>query len=154
MIYFLSGGEVCENNLFRILECNTPCKVVGKTAILCMEPLDICNELSSSLPVDFAPYFKFDKELSRMKYIKANTIFPQNLLDEIQKYVQGELVYIPKSPANHDKWGANTETKKVIEIRNQNIMQAFTVGTSITELAELYYLSEGTIKKIVYSRKN
>lgn len=88
-----------------------------------------------------------------MKYIKANTVFPKHLLDEIQKYVQGELVYIPKSPANYEKWGDNTETKKTIERRNKDIVQAFKVGTSITELAESYYLSEDTIKKIVYSQK-
>lgn len=89
-----------------------------------------------------------------MKYIKANTIFPEYLLEEIQKYVQGELVYIPKSPSNYDKWGANTNTKKMIETRNKEIVQAFKLGISISELAESYYLSEDTLKKIVYSTKN
>lgn len=30
-----------------------------------------------------------------MKYFKANTVFPSDLLEEIQKYVQGEYIYIP-----------------------------------------------------------
>jgi hypothetical protein len=36
-----------------------------------------------------------------MKYVKANTILPKKLIVEIQKYVQGETIYIflnQKSP--------------------------------------------------------
>ncbi|MCL2564180.1 MAG: hypothetical protein FWE24_00005 [Defluviitaleaceae bacterium] len=43
-----------------------------------------------------------------MKYIKAQQVFPKHLLDEIQKYVQGELIYIPKPPVNYKKWGEST----------------------------------------------
>jgi len=88
-----------------------------------------------------------------MKYVKAQTVFPKSLLDEIQKYVQGELVYIPKSPVNYIKWGASTNTKKVIASRNENILQAFKAGTSIPALADIYNLTEDTIKKIVYGKK-
>ena len=35
-----------------------------------------------------------------MKHVRAQEVFPESLLKEMQKYVQGELVYIPKSPAN------------------------------------------------------
>ena len=87
-----------------------------------------------------------------MKYVKAQTVFPKHLLDEMQKYVQGELVYIPKSPANYKKWGTNTSTKSIIALRNENIVQAFKVGASISRLAESYCLSEDTIKKIVYGK--
>lgn len=88
-----------------------------------------------------------------MKYVKAQTVFPKSLLDEIQKYVQGELVYIPKSSANYKKWGANTSTKNIIALRNKDIIQSFKTGSSIPRLAELYSLSEDTIKKIVYGKK-
>ena len=87
-----------------------------------------------------------------MKYVKAQAVFPKSLLDEIQKYVQGELVYIPKTPACYNKWGANTDTKNVITKRNKNIAQAFKTGTSIQKLAEQFNLSEDTIKKIVYGK--
>ncbi len=87
-----------------------------------------------------------------MKYVKAQTVFPKSLLDEIQKYVQGELVYIPKSPDNYIEWGSNTSTKNMIALRNKNIVQAFKTGTSIPSLAECYSLSEDTIKKIVYGK--
>jgi len=88
-----------------------------------------------------------------MKYVKAQTVFPKFLLDEIQKYVQGELVYIPKSPDSYKKWGDNTGTKNMIAQRNENMVHAFKAGFSIPQLAELYYLSEETVKKIVYGKQ-
>ncbi len=85
-----------------------------------------------------------------MKYVKAYEVFPKHLLDEIQKYVQGDLVYIPKIPSNHEKWGTNTDTKKIVSKRNKEIIDAHKSGISVAQLAELYFLSEETIKKIVY----
>jgi len=86
-----------------------------------------------------------------MKYIKA-TVFPESLLAEIQKYVQGELVYIPKPPANHKKWGADTGAKSAVAQRNESLVQTFKTGASVAQLAEAYCLSEDTIKKIVYGK--
>lgn len=31
-----------------------------------------------------------------MKYINANMILPEKLIEEIQKYIQGKYIYIPK----------------------------------------------------------
>ena len=87
-----------------------------------------------------------------MKYVKAQAVFPKSLLDEMQKYVQGELVYIPKSPDRYKEWGANTGSKSVILQRNEYIVQAFKAGTSIQQLAKSYSLAEDTIKKIVYRK--
>ncbi len=39
-----------------------------------------------------------------MTYIKANNVFPEELLKQIQKYIQGELVYIPKPKGVRKKW--------------------------------------------------
>ena len=89
-----------------------------------------------------------------MKYVKAQNVFLKSLLDEIQGYVQGELVYIPKSSVNYKKWGASTNTKTLITQRNDRIRQDFKEGTTIVRLAELYNLSEDTIKKIVYCRNS
>lgn len=87
-----------------------------------------------------------------MKYTSAKSVFPDALLKEIQKYVQGELVYIPKSPANHKKWGANTETRDLVARRNRDMIDAFQNGTTIKELARRHFLSEDTIRKIVYRK--
>ena len=88
-----------------------------------------------------------------MHYIKAKEVFPQSLLDEIQKYVQGGLVYIPKLPANRNKWGVGTDTKNTLSQRNEEIYQGFRAGISIPLLAESYHLTEETIKKIVYVKR-
>ena len=89
------------------------------------------------------------KGLSRVKYVRAQTVFPQSLLDEIQKYVQGEMVYIPKSPLNYMEWRARTGGKSLVARRNENIVQEFKTGASIPFLADSYGLSDETIKKIV-----
>jgi len=87
-----------------------------------------------------------------MKYVKAQDLFPASLLVEMQKYIQGELVYIPKSPASYIKWGTNTGARNTIAHRNETMVRAFKAGTTITQLAELYNLAEDTIKKIVYGK--
>ena len=87
-----------------------------------------------------------------MKYVKARDVFPVPLLAEMQKYIQGELVYIPKSPTSYKKWGANTGTKNATAQRNETMVRAFKAGTTIPQLADLYNLAEDTIKKIVYGK--
>ncbi|AJW69194.1 hypothetical protein GMA19_01617 [Paenibacillus polymyxa E681] len=32
-----------------------------------------------------------------MNYLKATDLLPDDLLKEVQRYIQGELIYIPKS---------------------------------------------------------
>jgi len=88
-----------------------------------------------------------------MKYVKAQYLFPEPLLEEIQKYVQGEMVYIPKTADNYKKWGAITGAKMITNQRNESIIQGYKGGLSISELSEQYYLSEETIKKIIYRQK-
>ena len=85
-----------------------------------------------------------------MKYQNADTIFPASLLSEIQKYVQDGMIYIPKPKEEHKKWGENTQSKKMIFTRNNEIKSAFQRGSSIEELSGDYFLSLESIKKIVY----
>ncbi|MUK88941.1 hypothetical protein GMD78_11100 [Ornithinibacillus sp. L9] len=87
-----------------------------------------------------------------MSNVKAKTVLPQELLEEIQNYVQGETIYIPKPKARYQKWGACSGAKKSIAKRNALIKQSFRNGVPIEQLAEEYYLSVETIKKIVYSK--
>ncbi|XRG77676.1 CD3324 family protein [Rossellomorea sp. GAMAL-10_SWC] len=87
-----------------------------------------------------------------MAYIKATAILPEKLLLEIQKYVQGETLYIPKSEKVHKKWGSRSGTRKLIDNRNKAIKDAFKNGQSIEQLAKEYFLSIETIKKIVYTK--
>jgi Mor family transcriptional regulator len=88
-----------------------------------------------------------------MSYVKANTILPQELLKELQKYVQGKTIYIPKEKSNHQEWGSGSGERKRIDQRNLLIKEKFHSGSTIAELAAGYFLSPETIKSIVYSRK-
>lgn len=88
-----------------------------------------------------------------MKYKKAESIFPKHLLDEIQKYVQGEYVYIPSSNGSRRRWGEKSGAREELVKRNNRIRQEFREGKNVEELAEKYYLSINSIKKIVYSKK-
>lgn len=87
-----------------------------------------------------------------MKYVKAENVLPENLIAEIQKYVQGETIYIPKSKASRRKWGSCSGARKEMDERNASIKYAFQNGSSIQRLAEEYFLSCETIKKIVYTK--
>jgi Mor family transcriptional regulator len=85
-----------------------------------------------------------------MKYVKADAVLPEELIIEIQKYVQGETIYIPKPEKVRQKWGAKSGSRRFFETRNSSIRLAFQQGITIQELAEQYFLSVETIKKIVY----
>jgi Mor family transcriptional regulator len=87
-----------------------------------------------------------------MTYIKATAILPEKLISEIQKYVQGETIYIPKPETSHKKWGSRSGTRKFIDERNIKIKKAYQAGISIDQLADEYFLSIETIKKIIYTK--
>jgi len=40
-----------------------------------------------------------------MSYIKAEEILPPELINEIQKYIQGTQIYIPKKQGRRLGWG-------------------------------------------------
>ena len=86
------------------------------------------------------------------KYLKAESLFPKELLAEIQKYAQGELIYIPKPKNAREKWGFYTGSRNVINQRNVEICNHFQNGMTIGNLAAKYYLSVESIKRIVYKR--
>ncbi|MED3562474.1 CD3324 family protein [Bacillus xiapuensis] len=88
-----------------------------------------------------------------MKYINASKVLPEKLIVEIQKYVQGETLYIPKPETEYKKWGTLSGGRQLLDYRNSAIKNSFSNGSSIHQLAEEHYLSTDTIKKIVYSKK-
>jgi Mor family transcriptional regulator len=85
-----------------------------------------------------------------LKYKNATQILPKELMDEVQNYIQGEYLYIPKAEGTKKKWGDNSGYRRNLSIRNDSIRKEHKDGSTISELAEKYYLSENTIKKIVY----
>jgi len=85
-----------------------------------------------------------------LKYKNAIEILPKGLMDEVQKYIQGEYLYIPKAEGTRKKWGDNSGYRRNLSIRNDSIRKEYKDGATISDLAQTYYLSENTIKKIVY----
>lgn len=88
-----------------------------------------------------------------MKYVNADLILPQQLLQEVQKYMQGGMLYIPKPEGQRKKWGENSGGRNYLSERNQSIRDHYARGLSVTELAEQFCLSGDSIKKIVYGSK-
>lgn len=84
-----------------------------------------------------------------MKYKNAAEVLPERLLLEIQNYIDGEILYIPKKNAKK-QWGTLNGTKHFYIKRNQEIVDLFNEGTTISDLAQQYHLAENTIKKIIY----
>lgn len=87
-----------------------------------------------------------------MKYKNANDILPEELINELQKYICGEIIYVPKPRSSHKKWGEVSGSKKYVQERNNNIRNLFKEHRNINELADEFSLSTDSIKKIVYSK--
>lgn len=84
-----------------------------------------------------------------MKYRKANEVLPDELLREVQKYVSGETLYIPKCQSRQ-KWGENSGAREYYRQRNREIRIKFHSGTQPEKLAEEYGLSVESVRKILY----
>ncbi|UOQ49072.1 CD3324 family protein [Gracilibacillus caseinilyticus] len=82
---------------------------------------------------------------------KAQELLPDELLQAIQVYIQGETLYIPMKDQRH-KWGSRSGNRAYYEQRNKQIRMDFTRGKSLMHLSECYCLSVETIKKIVYKK--
>lgn len=84
-----------------------------------------------------------------MKYINAAEILPERLLKELQTYIDGSVLYIPKASAKKE-WGATSGARAFYQERNKEIQELFKEGYSIDVLTEQYGLAYSTIKKIIY----
>ena len=87
-----------------------------------------------------------------MKYINANTILPDILVEELQKYIQAGYIYIPARKEQHKSWGELSGCRKKLKQRNDAIIDKHRHGVSIEELADEYYLSVYAIRKIIYQK--
>ena len=87
-----------------------------------------------------------------MKYENAKDIFPASLLEEVQKYAEGKVIYIPKCTKTRG-WGEASGYREKLNKRNSLICNRYSVGRSILEIAEEFYLSPETVKKFVYGNK-
>ena len=88
-----------------------------------------------------------------MGYRQAEEILPQELIGLIQKYVDGENIYISKKKGKREKWGKRTKIREELKERNTLIFMDYQDGCNIEELSSKYFLSEKSIQRIVYEMK-
>jgi len=87
-----------------------------------------------------------------VSYVKAVDVLPDEILELIQNYVDGEYIYIPRKEDNKKSWGENTDYRKEIEKRNSMIYEEYKTGVKIKILSEKYFLSEKSIQRIVLQK--
>ncbi len=85
-----------------------------------------------------------------MQYLNGKDVLPDHLLEALQQYVNGCIIYIP-SAIERIGWGEKSGTKDKLAERNRQIMTDYNAGHSIKELSRMHYLSESSIRKIVKS---
>ena len=88
-----------------------------------------------------------------MPYTNAEEVLPPDLLNEVQKYVQGEQIYVPRSGDTRLGWGVKNGTRHMLEKRNSRIKELKHSGWSILNLADEFNLSPDSIRKILYSKR-
>lgn len=86
-----------------------------------------------------------------MNYKNGKDVLPTELLNEVQKYIQGDILYIPKSDEKRTPWGEKSGARKAIRKRNKEIIRLYKNGQEINQLTKIYNLSESSVKKIVYT---
>lgn len=89
-----------------------------------------------------------------MSYRKAAQILPLELLRQVQEYVDGEAIYIPRMPERRKDWGASTATRSDLEDRNEQIYRDYRAGYGQEYLSDKYFLSLKSIQRIIRQKKN
>lgn len=88
-----------------------------------------------------------------MAYIKAQSVLPEEIINLIQEYVDGECLYIPRKSGKEKSWGEKNGTRKNLEQRDSEIFNKYSNGVTITELTRMYYLSDKSIRRIINKEK-
>lgn len=86
-----------------------------------------------------------------MKYKNANDVLPEELLVLIQEYIQGEYIYVPVRDKHTTE--IPTDYKTELGKRDAHIYTKYLEGMSNKRLAQLYNLSESSIRRIVLKQR-
>lgn len=86
-----------------------------------------------------------------MKYVSAGKVLPEELIRQIQQYVQGEYIYIPVRYKTMT--GSVTDYKVELQKRDTHIYTKYLEGFDRHQLAELYSLSESSIRRIIIKQR-
>ena len=86
-----------------------------------------------------------------MRYSRADEILPPEVLEALQQYIDGQLIYIPSK--EKQKWGSGTASRKYYCERNRKIFLKWKAGTSTEELSLRFSLSEKSVQRILRQQK-
>ena len=89
-----------------------------------------------------------------MGYIKAEEILPTEVIELIQKYVDGKNIYIPRKENSREVWGTNTTTREELFKRDIKIYKDYKSKVKTAQLASKYHLSEKSIQRIIRKMKS
>ncbi|NHN29331.1 CD3324 family protein [Paenibacillus agricola] len=89
-----------------------------------------------------------------MGYKNGRDFLPASLLKQLQDYIQGEIIYIPKKEQTRAGWGENNGTRQTIQRRNFEIYRLYENGSTVPELIQTYHLSEDSIRKIIVKTRS
>jgi hypothetical protein len=84
-----------------------------------------------------------------VKYRRASDVLPEELLREVQKYSQGETLYVPKAK-ERKKWGEDSGARSFYQQRNDEIREKYSQKVPIERLADDYCLSDDMVRKILF----
>ena len=84
-----------------------------------------------------------------MQYHNATDVLPRRLLQAVQAYAGGKLLYIPAKDGAKSEWGGRNGAKLRYIERNAEIRARYSDGETAEKLAGFYCLSEDSIRKIV-----
>ena len=84
-----------------------------------------------------------------MSYKQAAHILPPELLREVQAYIEGESIYIPRLAGRRRDWGERTAIRRELKARNERIFAEYLRGEPLVALAQRYYLSVKSIQRII-----
>lgn len=88
-----------------------------------------------------------------MKYSNAYNILPVDIVKIIQEYVDGEYLYIPRKEEEQKRWGESSGSRDTLKRRNVQIYLKYINGAVILDLAQEYYLSDKSIRRIITEQK-
>lgn len=88
-----------------------------------------------------------------MKYENAQNVLPKEIVQLLQQYVDGKYLYIPRKDENKKSWGEDSGCKSELKKRNIEIYNEYNKGITVKELANQYYLTENSIRRIIRKYK-
>lgn len=88
-----------------------------------------------------------------MKYSNAYNVLPSDIVKVIQEYVDGEYLYIPRKEEEQKKWGEQSGSRDTLKRRNTEIYLKYIKGAGILDLAQGYFLSDKSIRRIISLQK-